>query len=137
MADVELLFWFILINQSAFPGSSDLQPAAENSTIDPSLCFDLNVKFIRMPSLPHGVSRKDAGLPIQLLSHFFLVFDTLFSLVIVMICDRMSSIDALRTSTQAGQRCDVCNWHRHGDSGQHLQVIRAFALPCVVVSACV
>jgi hypothetical protein len=36
--------------------------------IDPFLCFHLNTKFIRMPFLRHGVSKKDAGLCVQLRS---------------------------------------------------------------------
>jgi hypothetical protein len=36
----------ILLNHAFFLGSSALQPLSENSTIDPSLCFHLNVKLI-------------------------------------------------------------------------------------------
>ena len=49
-------------SQSAFPRSSDLQPCAENSTIDPSLCFHLNAKFIKNAHTTIQSSRKNANL---------------------------------------------------------------------------
>src|ERR1700751_6414263 len=49
-------------SQSAFPRSSDLQPHAENSTIDPSLCFHLNAKFIKNAHGTVQLSRKNANL---------------------------------------------------------------------------
>jgi hypothetical protein len=38
----------ILLNHALFSGSSALQPFSQNSTIDPSLCFHLNIKLIGM-----------------------------------------------------------------------------------------
>jgi hypothetical protein len=59
IAVAEVLSWFILVNQSAFAGSSDLQPAAENFMIDPSRCSHLNAKFMRMPTSRRSVEQKE------------------------------------------------------------------------------
>jgi hypothetical protein len=49
----------------------------------------------------------------------------------------MSSIDAFRAWTLAGQHYDVRYWCHRSDLSQRLQVIRAFAFPWVVLSASV
>jgi hypothetical protein len=46
MVGPELYSPFIFDSQSAFKGSSDLQPVESNSTVDPSQCLHLKQKFM-------------------------------------------------------------------------------------------
>src|SRR5260370_1647657 len=52
------------INHSFFAGSSEYQPPGANSTIAPSRCLQLKVKYIKVSDSPTWPHQQNSGLPI-------------------------------------------------------------------------